>query len=215
MACTTRIRREGGSRIAAGSGTGGSLVYGRTADGRFVLRDDADGDPWHPDYPVLLVDWPASVAYADWLAERTGRPWRLLGELEREKAARGVDERFFPWGDGFDPSWCCVRESHAGRPLPVVVDSRPVDTSPYGVRGLAGNVQDGCGDVFRTLGPDVEGDRVAVPSDRDPRAARVSRGGNWNAPPRMGRSAQRFRREPGGRFEYLGFRVGHSGAGGA
>ena len=87
---------------------------------------------------MFLVDWFAATAYAAWLAARTATPWRLLGELEWEKVARGGDGRLHPWCDGFDPSWCCVRASHPGRPLPTVVDSYPVDESVYGVRGLGG-----------------------------------------------------------------------------
>lgn len=35
----------------------------------------------------------------------------------------------------------------AGASMVAVVDSLPVDCSPYGVRGLAGNVQDGCANL--------------------------------------------------------------------
>src|SRR5690606_9188188 len=68
----------------------GPMLYGREGD-RFVLRPDADGDVWLPDYPVLWIDWHSAAAYAAWEAERAGLPWRLPAELEWEKAARGVD----------------------------------------------------------------------------------------------------------------------------
>jgi serine/threonine-protein kinase len=186
----------------------GAPIYGRDAAGRFALQPDADGDVWDPDFPVILVDWHGATAYAAWLAERTRRPWRLLGELEWEKAARGADARFFPWGDGFDPSWCCMRQSHPGRPLPSVVHRFPVDESVYGVRGLAGNVEDWCADEFRREGPPTAGGRVLAPAAGSSDALRCFRGGNWFSHARGARSASRLRSEPALRSANLGFRLG-------
>jgi formylglycine-generating enzyme required for sulfatase activity len=129
--------RERGGTV----GEQGSLIYGYEG-GRFSLRPDADGDVWLPDCPVTMVDWLGAAAFAAWQAARTGQAWRLPHELEWEKGARGVDGRFFPWGDGFDPSWCCIRASHQGRRLPAEVGRYPVDESVYGARDLAGNMRD-------------------------------------------------------------------------
>jgi eukaryotic-like serine/threonine-protein kinase len=181
---------------------GGEPVYGRTADGRFVLRPDPDGDEWLPDHPALLVDWAGAGAFAAWEAERTGLPWRLPREVEWEKAARGVDGRRFPWGDFFDPSWTRCRASQVGKPLPVQIGAYPVDESPYGVRDLAGNVHDWCEDVF-----------VAQPDE--PRAARdpegrVVRGGAWHAGERWSRSASRGVAKARFREAVIGFRLARS-----
>jgi serine/threonine-protein kinase len=111
-----------------------------------VLRADVDGDVWQPAWPVFNADWHGAVAFAAWTAARTGQPWRLPTADEVEKAARGVDGRFYPWGDRFDASWCCMRDSHPGRPEPANVTDFPLDESPYGVRGLAGNVRAWCAD---------------------------------------------------------------------
>ncbi|MCB9688091.1 MAG: SUMF1/EgtB/PvdO family nonheme iron enzyme [Alphaproteobacteria bacterium] len=189
----------------------GATVYGRDAAGRFELRPDADGDVWDPEWPVMLVDWFGATAYAAWLAETTGRPWRLLGELEWEKAARGVDGRHYPWGDFLDPSWACIRTSHPDRPLPSVVDSYPLDVSVYGVRGFGGNVQDWCADVFRREGTPVEGGRVPPPSRQevaDLTSARCIRGGSWNGvATHNAQSASRPRSTLGNRVGYLGVRI--------
>ena len=126
----------------------GAMIYGRTGSGGFVLRADVDGDIWEPDWPVIMVDWHGAVAYCHWLAGLTGKEWRLPWEMEWSKAARGVDGRWYPWGSRLDPSWCCMRDSHEGRALPAVVDSYPLDISPYGVRGLGGNSRDWCLDVY-------------------------------------------------------------------
>jgi formylglycine-generating enzyme required for sulfatase activity len=183
----------------------GALRY--AFDGaRFRLPDD-DPDGWHPRGPVVLVDWAASLAYLDWLAQRTGRPWRLPGELEWEKAARGVDARFFPWGDHFDPSWACTADSHQGQRMVGRVEDFPVDESPYGARDLAGTVQEWCLDAAEHVAV-IDG-RVIVPDpDFSPSAPdpRVVRGGSWLTYGPAARSARRFRYLPEVRHAAIGFR---------
>ncbi len=113
---------------------------------RFTLEPDPQGDCWDPDWPVIMVSGKDAIAYANWWSEQTGVQWRLPTTIEWEKAARGVDGRNLPWGNYFEPTWSCVRGSTKGRTLPARVDDEiyPEDCSIYGVRGLAGNVQDFC-----------------------------------------------------------------------
>ncbi len=184
-------------------------MFGRDEDGRFLLLPDADGDVWQPDWPVVLIDWEAAHAFASWHAATTNRPWRLLGELEWEKSARGVDGRHYPWGDVLHPSWTCVRGSHPQRPLPAGVDSYPVDTSVYGIRGLGGNAQDWCADGFRLEGPPLEGARVPPPVAEGNGASRCLRGGYFSGTDRVARSAYRTRVDSWYRLEFLGFRLAY------
>lgn len=188
----------------------GALLYGRDADGRFVLQADADGDVWDPDWPVFHVDWWGAHAYADWLARTTGQPWRLPGDLELERMSRGVDGRAFPWGPHLDPTWCHMLDSHQGRPMPTVVDSHPVDESPWGVRGVGGNVRVWSLDLYRTELPEGRAGRPVDPGD-DP-GYRVTRGGDWYGPERLCRCANRGRDWPQVRVSILGFRVVRDGA---
>lgn len=106
---------------------------------------------WKPDLPVVLVDRACAMAYARWRAERDGLPWRLPTALEWEKAARGVDGRAYPWGDAYHAGWTNLRERHAAAPVLLGVAASRVDESPYGVRGLAGNVREWTSD--ETDGP--------------------------------------------------------------
>ena len=183
------------------------LVYGRR-EGRFELVADVDGDVWQPDWPVLLVSQGDAWAYARWRAARDGLPWRLPGEHEWEKAARGVDGRTWPFGDHFEPAWACVRDSHAGVGRPVSIHAFPADESPYGVRGMAGGVRDWCADDANR--ESVDGHGRALPATREPLPRGTwacARGGYWMGPARGARCAARYQQLVELRNESLGIRL--------
>lgn len=184
----------------------GKAIYARDAEGRHHLQPDEEGDRWLPRWPVVMVDHAGAEAYARWLARRTGLPWRLPGDLEWEKAARGVDGRVFPWGNAFDPSLCSMRESHPGRPMPTVVDLFPRDEGPDGLRGCAGTVRDWCADTFARETAPLRAGRVVAPSGAVSERA-VHRGGSWNATARSCRLAGRIGDVPTVRMSHLGFRI--------
>lgn len=152
---------------------------------------DQDGDRWDPLWPVSSISWADAQACVEWLSVRDGVPTSLPTEQQWEKAARGVDARIFPWGSGFDPTLCKMRESRESLPSPEVVGAFPTDLSPYLVHDLAGGVRDWCGDVG--YGRDV--------------ARRPVRGGSWAGSPRGCRLAYRSEREFWLVKEDYGFRV--------
>jgi serine/threonine-protein kinase len=90
--------------------------------------------------PCFGVDAESATAYARWRSRKDGRRYRLPGEWEWEKASRGTDGRRYPWGDRFDASFCKMRESRPGPPMPEARGMFEVDMSPYGVRDMAGGV---------------------------------------------------------------------------
>jgi serine/threonine-protein kinase len=161
--------------------------------------------------PVVFVDWHAATAYAAHLARRTGVPWRLPSELEWEKAARGVDGRFMPWGDHVEPTWACVAGSHRERKRLMPVDEYLTDVSPYGVRGLAGNVRAWCIDRWSLDGPRVTGGVVQVEAaSSDDDSYRAIRGGAWISSGDLSRSSVRYAERPSCRHGVLGFRLARS-----
>ena len=159
---------------------------------------DVQGDRWDPRLPALSINWQDAVAYCAWRSVRDGREVRLPSEEEWEKAARGVDGRWYPWGWRFDASLCNMRASRKERTTPVVVEEFPRDASVYGVRGLGGNVYDW------TSTEDVEG------TGESRRAHRVSRGGSWGGAARSCRAAYRWRFEPANVGDNRGFRLARS-----
>jgi serine/threonine-protein kinase len=181
----------------------GALIYGYDG-GRFSLRPDADGAVWLPDWPVMMVDWYGAVAFAAWQAARTGQGWRLPHDLEWEKAGRGVDGRFYPWGSGFDPSWCHMNDSHRGRPLPACIGQYPIDESVYGARDMAGNMRDWTGPACQD--DSYVGDGAAVSFQQGTGQA-TYRGGSWRSLPHFTRLAFHFSDSPGIRGRALGFRL--------
>ncbi len=208
---TEEALRHAPRERAGTAGEAGAIIVG--FDGtHFSLRPDADGDTWEPDVPVCMVNWHGARAFAAWEAARSGLSWRLPGELAWEKAARGVDGRFYPWGDGFDPSWACGRPSHPSRILPRPVGAFAVDESPYGVRDLAGSMCDWCEDPFVREGPPAGTARHAPGQDPVQSAAagtsyRVSRGGAWYSPVHDLRLANRNGIDPDFRLNAMGFRL--------
>ena len=104
-------------------------------------RSDYFENPEFDNYPVIYVTWEMANAFCEW------REARLPTEAEWEKAARGVDSRTFPWGEGK------VGCEYANISMPckgdtTKVGSYPRDVSPYSVYDMAGNVTEWVADWY-------------------------------------------------------------------
>lgn len=89
-------------------------------------------------YPIVNVSWSDARAYAEWAGGQ------LPTEAQWEKAARGIDGRYYSWGDEWDSTKC--NNSHHTMRIPV--GSNPQDKSPYGVMDMTGNVSQWCADWY-------------------------------------------------------------------
>ena len=187
----------------------GRAIYELDQEGYYHLPTDPQAKVGRPRQPVTLVMWRSARAYAHWLSEKDGKKWRLPMEYEWEKAARGVDARFYPWGNEHDPSWACMKDSHQGEIEIVDVDSFTADESIYGIRGLAGNTRDWCLDRFREEGPLLKEQRLVFPSEEDlaDEGFKSTRGGSYGNSASRARSADRDWWFPNKSYLGRGFRL--------
>ncbi len=180
-------------------GPDGGFYFRQGPDGRLALPEGTGRHRWRSEFPVISISWHDAVAYCAFRSRLDGREYDFPSELEWEKAARGVDGRWYPWGNRFDPSLCNVSGALSGEASAQPIDSFPSDESVYGVRGLAGNVRDW---TSTALGSNFEG----LEGGKD---MRVVRGGAYNLPAVTTRAANRFWLSPNFVVSYVGFRIVH------
>jgi formylglycine-generating enzyme required for sulfatase activity len=122
-------------------------------------------------YPVVQVSWNDAKAYCAW----AGR--RLPTEAEWEKAARGTQGFFFPWGNTPPNNQFVNFNRTRGSADPV--GSYPDGASPYGALDMAGNVWEWTssyyGETYYNQMPDRN------PPGPSTGAERVLKGGSWAA----------------------------------
>ena len=106
----------------------------RRSPSHFRNRTYPDGKV---DHPVVFVTWFDAHDYCQWAGKR------LPTDIEWEKAARGTDDRDYPWGDTFDVNK--VNSPVRWESLDIQGDTTPAGSfeggkSPYGLYDMAGNV---------------------------------------------------------------------------
>jgi formylglycine-generating enzyme required for sulfatase activity len=170
------------------------------------------------DHPVVMVDWHAADAFAEWLSQQTGAHLRLPTEAEWEYAARAGTETARYWGDA--PDEACVyanvydRTAESvlgpGRPHHACEDSFAVSApvghfqpNGFGLYDMLGNVAEWTCSVYDQAYRGEDG-QCAEPNSRD---LRVIRGGSWFTTTQYVRSAHRNGFTPTKQSNHLGFRL--------
>jgi formylglycine-generating enzyme required for sulfatase activity len=113
------------------------------------------GTPESDDYPLQGVNWDAATAYCNWLSAKTSKRYRLPTEAEWEKAARGTDQRRYPWGNAIDHSFANFTGGFNFGTIPGFYDGSKrgdlethSNASPYGAFDMAGNLMEWCQDWY-------------------------------------------------------------------
>ena len=189
------------------------------------------------EHPVSCVTWNDAIAFTNWMATKTGLNFTLPTEAEWEYAARGDDERIYPWGndlpDGtkcnyddstFNKYFAGVQQAQVhtgvndGYGITSPVLAFPGGLSPIGAYDMAGNLIEWVYDS----GYDYETDAVSNPITLEGND-KLQKGGFWvGGAGRIGVTPNEIQdghnirsdsRESDGKAsadDHLGFRIGMS-----
>ncbi|TAL72989.1 MAG: formylglycine-generating enzyme family protein [Rhodanobacter sp.] len=205
---------------------GGASVYDERSgvmrdEGRATWKDDYAARRAADNLPVVNLSWNDAKAYADWLSQRTGKPYRLPSEAEFAYALRGGTQTRYWWGDGTptsrvenltgakDRSPSGRRWSHAFHdygdgywgPAPVMSFA----ANPFGLYDMGGNVSEWVADCWHDNFVHAPGDGSAWLNPGC--SVHVLRGGSWGSSPEQARSAWRQGANADVRSGRVGFRV--------
>ena len=170
--------------------------------------------------PVVCISWNDAQAYLRWLAQHSGMPgWRLPSEAEWEYAARAGSTTRRPWGD--EAGAVCAHANGADRTAgprgrawsePAACSDGHWYAAPVAsYRPNAWGLHDMLGNVWEWV-QDCYGPYASAPSDGSAHQAsacpgRVVRGGAWDDPPAVLRSAERFWLGQVNRNNNIGLRI--------
>jgi len=151
-----------------------------------------------PKQPRVGVSWFEAYAYAKW------RGGRLPSEAEWEWAARGPENRVYPWGNTFDAKRGIYMENSGKKSAVVGDEIRTVGASWVGALDMSGNVWEWCSSCLKPY-PYLESDGRENLDDAD--SPRIARGGSCLGNAGDARSACRGNDRPNARSANFGFRV--------
>lgn len=173
-------------------------------------RTDYYGNPQYAAYPVVFVSYAHAVSYCDWAGGK------LPTEAQWEKAARGVGDNLFPWGNRLPDesltNYCDVnctesyrdKQHDDGYRDTAPVGNYPAGASFYGVYDMSGNVWEWVFDYFNAGFYQTSiYDNPRGPSTSN---TRVVRGGSFINEESGLRVVARYYQNPTRTQSYLGFR---------
>ena len=146
--------------------------------------------------PIAEMQWSAAAQYAVWAKKQ------LPTEAMWEKAARGTDGRWYPWGNALPGPEYGVISLGKALPGPQAVGSHPKGVSPYGCLDMAGNVYEWTSEWKEPYPNNPE-----VPDYEGGHTNAVLRGGSFYHTVHSYRTAKRFGFPPDVTYFHVGFRT--------
>jgi formylglycine-generating enzyme required for sulfatase activity/class 3 adenylate cyclase len=157
------------------------------------------------DAPVTNISWTDAKQYVAWLAQATGKPYRLPTEAEWEYAARGGTQTKYWWGDQFQSGManCKNCSDIAATEQPIKVGS--FAPNPFGLHDMGGSVDQWVEDCWHRSYQGAPADGSAWTESQCP--SHVIRSGSWRNDGRYVRPSNRDSYDTDVRYPTHGFRV--------
>ena len=150
-------------------------------------------------YPVAQITWAEAQQYANWARKR------LPSEAQWEKAARGTDGRWYPWGNEPPRGERGVFPDAQGKPtISQPVGSRPAGASPYGCLDMSGNMYEWTSEWMEPYANNPEHERVMAIGGHK---FGCLRGGSFYHAMHALSCPKRFGFEPQETYYHVGFRT--------
>jgi formylglycine-generating enzyme required for sulfatase activity len=163
--------------------------------------------PGRGQHPATIVSWDEAKEYVAWIVKLTGKPYRLLTEVEWEYAARAGTTTTYFWGNdiGAGNANCngCGSQWDGKQTAPV----GSFKPNAFGLYDMHGNVWEWVEDCWHDSYRGVPSDGAAWTTACTDRNSRVLRGGSWYEGPQDLRAARRLENSVDARSVYSGFRL--------
>jgi eukaryotic-like serine/threonine-protein kinase len=156
--------------------------------------------------PVINVSWADATAYTEWLARKTGKPYRLPSEAEWEYGARAGTSTAYAFGDTLTADQANIDGSPNGQNR---ARTTPVGSFPpnaFGLHDMHGNVWEWIEDCWSDEYT-AETPSNGAPFERPNCSGHVMRGGSWEDYWGEARSAARVGAFTDDAYPSDGFRV--------
>ena len=188
-------------------------MYTKCVNASVCLETTPSNSSTRDNQPINRVNWFQAHDYCVW------RGGRLPTEVEWEYAARGPDNRIYPWKGDFMPDYVVYQGNSNNQTADV--GSRPGGASWVGALDMSGNVREWVNTIYKTL--DSNGNWVnkfPYPYQKDDgredtnniTAPRVIRGGSFendSKNPRLRATYRNWTPQPSDISDYFGFRCAY------
>lgn len=187
--------------------TGVKIADGDTRPGRECIASKPRY-PQSPRQPAVCMDMDDIKHYVAWLSKKTGQPYHMVSEAQREYAARAGSSGPFPFPFDEGKGYSIAEHANTYGPADGYSFSSPAGSYPpnaFGMYDMHGNVYERVADCEHPnyIGAPTDGSAWAEPNCESYQI----RGNDWGEAPVFSRSGNRNNIYPQTRGDWIGFRV--------
>lgn len=187
--------------------TGVKIADGDTRPGRECIASKPRY-PQTPRQPAVCMDMDDIKHYVAWLSKKTGQPYHMVSEAQREYAARAGSSGPFPFPFDEGKGYSIAEHANTYGPADGYSFSSPAGSYPpnaFGMYDMHGNVYERVADCEHPnyIGAPTDGSAWVEPNCESYQI----RGNDWGEAPVFSRSGNRNNIYPQTRGDWIGFRV--------